>query len=198
MKRTLIFVLALFAHTAFSQKISSYAKKMDNLLQNIDKSQAKTGILYDRAIGQANLRTFNNAENNTSSSTHWKQARYELQLASDKNNFEEFSQILLSKKAVDIIPIGIIDANINYIDTLLLSQKSHDAPYMQSKAGEVIKTKNVFVASLLNDKDFVLGKTYNFEFSKDFYLQNNSKEVASIELSFLNEDKKVSITPPQL
>ena len=60
---------------------------MDNLLQNIDKSQAKTGILYDRAISHANLRAFNTAENNTSSATHWRQAHYELQLATDKNNF---------------------------------------------------------------------------------------------------------------
>ncbi len=96
MKKILIFVLALFAHTAFSQEISSYAKKMDNMLQNIDKSQAKTGILYDRAIGQANLRTFNTTENNISSATHWKQARYELQLASDKNNFEQFFPSVLN------------------------------------------------------------------------------------------------------
>ena len=196
MKKILILVLALFTHTAYSQEIGQYAKRMDNLLQNIDKSQAKTGILYDRAIPHANLRAFNTAENNTSSATHWQQARYELQLATDKNNFEQFSQMLLAKKAVAIIPIGIIDANINYIDTLLLSQKNQDEPYTQTKAGEVIKTKNVFVASLLNDNDFVVGKKYRFEFSKDFYFQNNSKNVNSIEMAFVNEDKKYSFTPP--
>ena len=55
MKKILIFVLALFTHTAYSQEIGQYAKRVDNLLQNIDKSQAKTGILYDRAIPHANL-----------------------------------------------------------------------------------------------------------------------------------------------
>ena len=196
MKRILIFVLALFTHTAYSQEIGQYAKKMDNLLQNIDKSQAKTGILYDRAISHANLRAFNTAENNTSSATHWRQAHYELQLATDKNNFEQFSQMLLAKKAVAIVPVGIIDANINYIDTLLLSQKNQDEPYTQTKTGEVIKTKNVFVASLLNDNDFVVGKKYRFELSKDFYFQNNSKSVNTIEMAFVNEDKKYSFTPP--
>ena len=55
MKKILILVLTLFTHTAYSQEIGQYAKRMDNLLQNIDKSQAKTGILYDRAIPHANL-----------------------------------------------------------------------------------------------------------------------------------------------
>ena len=57
MKLTLILMLALCVHNVYSQKIdtSTYAKKVDYILQNVDKSSAKTGILYDRAIPHANL-----------------------------------------------------------------------------------------------------------------------------------------------
>ena len=57
MKKILIVAMILLNISLNAQKIdtSTYAKKVEYILQNVDKSSAKTGILYDRAISRANL-----------------------------------------------------------------------------------------------------------------------------------------------
>ncbi len=109
MKKILIILLTLCVHSVYSQTIdtSTYAKKMDYLLQNIPKP-SNGGILYNRAFPFAELSRFGAIDYNSSSDAHWKQAYFELQNASDGQGFDKLSQALLAKKAVEIIPIGII------------------------------------------------------------------------------------------
>ena len=196
MKKNLILLFILCSHSIYSQVIdtSTYAKKRDYLLQNIVKP-SNNGILYDRACPFAQLTRFGVTDYNVSSSTHWKQAYFELKNASGEKNFDNLSQVLLARKAIGIIPIGVIDTNINYLDTLLVSQKTPNTPFVQIKEGKAIKTKNLFIGAILNDHTFEQNKNYVFSFSKEFYFQNNEKQVNNIEIAFIDEARNYSFTP---
>ena len=79
-------LLILATHEVSAQvDTSTNAQKMAYLLKNIDKSGLKTGILYDNAIPWTKLQSFGTEKYNTSDFEHWKQAYYELDIASERN-----------------------------------------------------------------------------------------------------------------
>jgi hypothetical protein len=67
MKKILIIITLLCLNQNFQAQIINKAPKdytiaMDSLLQFLNKDLAKTGILYDRVIANANLVEFNEAK----------------------------------------------------------------------------------------------------------------------------------------
>ena len=87
-KLLIVFILCFFNVLTFSQNDKSiipkdYTITMDSLLQFVNKQEAKTGILYDRVIANANLVEFNDDKNKKQSDYwHFVQAWGEIYRAS--------------------------------------------------------------------------------------------------------------------
>ncbi len=86
----------IMMHKMYAQETESYYEKMKVILSDLDTSNFKNGILYERVIPWANLRAFTAPSGDTTNFNHFKQAMYELYLASNKKYFftSEFLQQL--------------------------------------------------------------------------------------------------------
>ena len=104
MKRILIIAMILLNISLNAQKIdtSSYAKKVEYLFAGITKP-TKAGIWYDKVMPFANLQSFGTEKSNIATASMWKQARYELQILKEQDDFLTFNNAVLSYKAIDIV-----------------------------------------------------------------------------------------------
>lgn len=99
-----------------------YAKAVDELLVNVDKSGITSGLLYDRAYPSARLDLFNQMGIiDTTSPSHFGQAYYELFQAAYNNAPFSIGVDSLDDKVrwhnfYNQIPIGIIDCNMQQIN----------------------------------------------------------------------------------
>ncbi len=107
-----------------SESIGVFQHRADSLLQNLDKSQIPTGILYDRVSGQASLHSFNLANGNpdTSSVNHFMQAYYEMHVGNYGNVSAEPCRNILRDNARYYqergqILVGTLRYRFNYIDS---------------------------------------------------------------------------------
>jgi hypothetical protein len=119
----LLCLIATGTTTLFAQTSPfGYAKAVDELLQNVDKSGITTGLLYDRAYPKARLDVFNQLGTpDTTSPSHFEQAYYELFQASYNNAPFPITVDSLDGKIrwhnfYKQIPIGIIDCHMQQIN----------------------------------------------------------------------------------
>jgi hypothetical protein len=191
MKKLLILALVLLVSNSYAQKMidtSTYAKKVEYLFQHIEKPK-NAGIWYDRVMPWANLQNFGTEKNKHSSATLFKQAYYELLIANDKKEqFTTLQNALLRRKAVGTIPLGLINAQIYFVDSNaikngVLVQRGENMPFSKEKAGQVFQQKHILLAALLNEKPLKANKNYQIELSTDFFLQHSSKNISQIVLT---------------
>lgn len=110
MKRYYFLLLLLLPFFALGQYIQ------EDFFDTLDKSQLKTGILYDRVFPIANL----SSENNHANGNRISQALSELSRADYQNRFPNYSEILEFKKlpiTQNVVPISIIISEIDVIRT---------------------------------------------------------------------------------
>jgi hypothetical protein len=106
-----------------------YAKAVDELLINVDKSGITSGLLYDRAYPSARLDLFNQMGNiDTTSPSHFGQAYYELFQAAYNNAPFAIGVDSLDDKInwynfYNQIPIGILDCNMQQINPKAYTNK---------------------------------------------------------------------------
>jgi pimeloyl-ACP methyl ester carboxylesterase len=99
-----------------------YAKAVDELLVNVDKSGITSGLLYDRAYPSARLDLFNQMGMiDTTSPSHFGQAYYELFQAAYNNapfviGVDSLDDKVSWHNFYNQIPIGIIDCNMQQIN----------------------------------------------------------------------------------
>ena len=178
MRNIIIFALILLGSNSYAQKVdtSSYAKKVEYLFGNVQKP-TKAGIWYDKVMPWASLQGFGTEKSNIATASMWKQARYELQTLKEQDDFLTFNNAVLSYKAIDVIPFGVINTHIHYVDSTIvkkgiLVQDAPNTPFKQTKKENVFLSKSVFMAALLQEKPLEVGKTYRLALSKDFVWQN--------------------------
>ncbi len=200
MKKILIVAMILLNISLNAQKIdtSTYAKKVEYLFSGIEKP-TKAGIWYDKVTPWAELQYFGTEKNNIAKANLWKQARYELQALKEQDDFLSFNNAVLGYKAIDVIPFGVINTVLHYVDSNavkngVLTQERPNLPYKQVKKGNVFLSKSVFMAALLQDNPLEVGKTYRLALSKDFVWQQHNALVRSLEVQVGSE--KYSFTPP--
>ncbi len=107
-----------------AEPVSHFQHLADSLLGYLDKTQIRTGILYDRVSGMASLDVFGHYYNDadTSGVNHFLQAYYELHVADYYNSGTEPCRQLLRDNARYHAErgealVGALRYRFNYIDT---------------------------------------------------------------------------------
>jgi len=190
MKKLLIIAFLLLYSNIYAQTIdtSTYSKKIEYLFQNIEKP-ANAGIWYDKAMPFAALQDFDTTQKQQVTAQYFKQACYELLIADDKKEqFMAFHNALQQRKAIGVIPLGLIDAQIYFVDSNavkmgILTQRGTNMPFRKSKQGQIFQQKQVLMSALLHEKPLKAHTVYPIEVSADFFLQHNSQNISQIVLS---------------
>ena len=127
MRKIIIFIaLVTSINITYAQ---SYTEAFDSVFANISKTQATTGILYERVLPFAELQNFNSNVStvDTSSSEHFIQGYFELYNAA----FQQFAKLpfnadslqTLIEGSVDTVDIGILHYKFNMLDSAVAHQK---------------------------------------------------------------------------
>jgi hypothetical protein len=166
MKKLIIFSSLLLFLASGSNPDKKVAREkptdLEQLLECVDKSSLKSGILYDKAMPFANLSEFNSMEN-ISELSHFEQALNELYIASDYKKFisnEVFRKKLVFQKVNASVPLGIINSSFQ---TLNYNPDCPEEGGFLFKEGKFEQTpgkpsfisKNALVIAPL--KDYVIG-----------------------------------------
>ena len=183
----------------------SYRQKFDGCIKNLDKSKFSTGVLYDRIYPFARLLNFtSDTPKDSSSYEHFIQAYYEIYLASYDNSklktFQEVKRLARESSAKGQISIGIINYQINSLDSTALQD---NALIMQNKKliqgsnsnRAYVKKSETFVASLLT-KSIKSGlNTFNLDTS--FVYSNTKQKIDRVEIDFGKESGVLTLLPNQ-
>jgi len=200
MKKVLIFVMFLginittFAALPPTTPVNkTFAEMFDEVFKNVSRTQATTGIIYERAVPFAQLQNFNSMVSSvdTSSSRHFMQGYFELYNAA----FQSFAKLPFDVDSLrtmlvasgNIVDIGILHYKFNTIDSVVASQKliivdsvlvGEDTTITASLYLE----KTAFVVSPLSS--FSETDEVTFRFNNDFYFDNTGTSIASLMVDF--------------
>jgi hypothetical protein len=115
---TLILAMIIIINSLQGQTGQTYTQMFDSLFSNVPYSTVTSGILYDRFVGFSNIGQIGD----TNSTTRFIQAYSELHRAVTNPSINQ--QFLLETNSLEerlrtssYIPIGIINANYDIIDT---------------------------------------------------------------------------------
>lgn len=187
-------MLILTSTQAQVTNVFKVTKKVDDLIQPLNKSSFKTAILYDRVISYAKLNNFNSLDHNTSNVTHFEQSLSELYRSSNKKLFLKVEKIRkkysFQKNEVEI---GIINTSFNRLNYNSKDKKKGGVLLKKEKLVSVkgkksFLTKNVLIISPL--KKIASGKIIIYHFDKNYIFETNpSKKVQHLVVDFGNKQK---------
>ena len=172
----------------------TYTEYMDKVLEPLiknDSKKFKNEILYDRVYPMAKLDIFNDNDSiNTSNYEHFMRSWKELKSASNNPKFisrEKLSDIAYSSERQNKIQIGIINADITYINPTALAPNKASLKVVNHKIERVSEdklqrinrrsktpieptylNKRVLVISPLNSNTIHTTGKVNFEFETIF------------------------------
>lgn len=126
-KRIFFIVIVIFLKLV-SIKAQSYTEAFDSVFAFVSRTDATTGIIYERVLPLGNLTHFNSQECNpdTSNYAHFLRAYYELSCATYIPTIPLISIDSIKKIAEEAygeVQIGLLHFNINSFDTNVLSNK---------------------------------------------------------------------------
>ena len=181
--------------------------KLDHSLFYLDKAPITTKFLIDRVTQTAELMTFGNVGNNTSSNDHFNSAYKELFEASYDNPDWYDPKILVGvarkyKTANLVSPISVINVNFNYLDELavtdnlveIINGRVIDKP---NRSRSPYLTREVLVVSVLGDKGYKRGLN-KFLFPRSLYFENTIKTITTLSIDFANGAGPVTVLPDQI
>lgn len=119
---TLVLLIALSLNQIITAQTEpkTYYEKMKVLMSELDTTNFKNNILYNRVYPLAGLTTFNqNERKDTSNYKHFSQAIHEIHLASNKQSIlsvDLLEQIVLSAKFQNQVIVGVINMDITTIE----------------------------------------------------------------------------------
>ena len=206
MKKSLIFALALFTHTAYSQN-SGVAQTQKAQTQNvaskqhneettktkidalIKKEQVKTGILYNRTTPFVGLHSFGQKESKDASNfQHFKQAYFEVQTAAYSTekmmDMDGLNGWIRFKADKNIVPVGVMLYDMDYCEALGLDKISEGNLTPKSSNELLIKQLQTIVISPLAKNNVLVGKMITFELSKELFLTNSLLTIEKLSVDF--------------
>lgn len=200
----LLFSLIVYVKFSIAQSFdtTTFQGKADYILQNLDKSQIPTQILYDRVFPLARLDAFNKGTSDTSSYDHFIQAVSELYHSSYSiTNVlppDALEALITEQRLAGNIAIGIIHYQINWIDTLALDNNLlqvqngflYDVP---ERPYSPYKYSTITVAAALSDSmpagDIV------FTLPASLQLNNTLESMSNVVVDFGDGNSVTTITP---
>lgn len=170
-----------------------FTNDVDSVFQNLNKTYATTGILYDRVFPYAVLHMFNTSSADTSFKGHFLQGYYELYNAAySKAAFTLPDSI--DKRVARIVkagrvPIGIYNYQFNQVDTNAVADNlisvSNGLYYdIAGRPRSPYWLKQISIVSPLVDS--VFGLQASFETSAGLFLQNTGRSIQSLQADFGN------------
>jgi len=191
--KKLAFILAMTTAT-FSlqaQTNQTYTQTFDSLFSNVPYSTVGTGILYDRVANFSDIELFNLQTTDTSSYSRFIQAYSELNRAVTSPSINQHFLLKIDSleemlKNISYIPIGIINANYDIIDTNALhSGKLYESGglfYVNNAInGDLfVQEYALLAAPLLEQADSVV----QFGLNNLFIFENHSNTISSISIDF--------------
>ena len=187
----------------FSGQQSPYTRISDSLLQNVDKSRIKTGILYDRVFPFARLDKFGTKTADTTGFDHFRQSYTELfnghyHPAGHLVSPDDWDDILDWQRFTGVVPVGIMDMKFNQLKPdavkkkLLIYHKGllYDNPLQK---GNPYTERNFQVATLLGetiDTGIIILKLV-----PELILANTGRKVEHVELKLAGSTGTYSLQP---
>jgi len=191
MKKLIISIVWIVSGVSiYAQDDFSYTEAFDSVFTNISRTDATTGILYERVIPFAQLHNFN-SNGDTSYMEHFVQAYFELYKArfqpSGNLPFSSDSLVSLINTNSPIVDIGILHYKFNTIDSIVAAQKLYvgvDSVLFENTAitASLYLEKIAFVASPL--KESVEMGTVCFRFRDMFQFDNTGNSIVSLMVDF--------------
>ncbi len=185
----------------FSQQQSPYTVISDSLMENVDKSRIKTGILYDRVFPFARLDKFNNKTTDTTGFQHFRQAYSELYSShyhptGHLLSPEDWDDMLDWNTFTGSLPVGIMDMKYNQVKPnavskkILLNRKGllYDNPASKENP---FTEKNLQVATLLGETAET-GTTI-LKLVPELVLSNTGRKVEHVELKMADRDETYTL-----
>ena len=185
------FCLMFFILQAQQQTILN---PFDNAFKNVSRTEATTGILYERVIPMAQLYNFNSnlSPVDTSNYDHFLQSYYELYKAtfipvSNYFPFDIDSLKSLTKENAAVIDIGILHCKFNIMDSAVVYQKLYfgaDSVLFENKSvsASLYVEKTALVVSPL--KKSVEQGTTTFSFRDILKFDNTDNPIVELSADF--------------
>lgn len=193
MKRNYTLLLLLFPIIVFAQYIQ------EDFFNQIDHSQTRTGILYDRVFPIANL----TSENNHANANRISQALSELSRADYLKRFPENTVIKNYKNlpiTQNIVPVSIIISEIDklssaaYEDGFVSVNSEGNLILNRALTAQQFHQQQVAIAAPLVNQ--YRGQNVNFYLPEELLFNTTSKTIQNIQADFGNE-QLVYLTPNQ-
>jgi hypothetical protein len=190
--KKLALVLTMTAATfSLRAQTQTYTQMFDSLFSNVPYSTVTSGILYDRVANFSDLELFNQQTTDTSSYTCFIQAYSELHRAITNPSINqqfliEIDSLKERLQNISYIPIGIINASYDIIDTnAVLSGKLYESNglfYVNNAISGSLFTQEyaLLAAPLSREVDSVV----IFGLSSLFVFENHANSVSSISIDF--------------
>lgn len=173
-----------------SANFETYTEFIDNEMRYLDKSGITSGILYDRVNNLAGLDDFNISQIDTSSNKHFKQSYFEMMGADYNANdwmpMEDLNNLILAKKSIGQVPLGLANYAFNLIDTNALDNNLfymvdsvlYDTPGRIMSPYQLVHN---FVASPLLDS---VPLSFSYYIGNEFLFELSDKTVSTIQIDF--------------
>ena len=193
MKKLLIpIVLTISMWSLKAQEMQTFTEFIDSTFKYVNRTDARTGILYERVLSFAGLTRFNSkiSSVDTSDFERFKQGYHELYMASFVPSSLPYSVDSLEKiikTRTNSIDIGFIHYKFNTMDTNVMRQKlvmgldstiREDSTVLASLYSENI----VFIASPFAKT--INSLTVNFTIGSSFYYDNTSNPITQLDIDF--------------
>ncbi|MDR2927183.1 MAG: hypothetical protein LBV41_03110, partial [Cytophagaceae bacterium] len=196
-KYTLLFAMAIMGLSLHAQMGQTYTEQFDSVFVNVSRTQAATGILYERVVPFANLTNFDsnvNALVDTSNYRHFIQSYSELYRAAFissarlPHTVESFKEQAKSSASSNIVDVGMLHYNFNVMDSvvgkakLIFGSDGTVAENLAVKASMYLQ-KTAFVAAPLSAS--VVGAAgITFRFNSSFKFDNTGTQLTLLRVDF--------------
>lgn len=195
MKKLTIFTLLAFCIGFMNaQETFTYTESFDKAFAKISRTDAKTGLLYDRVVPFARLDNYDPAKDvtDTSNANHFIQAYSELSRAAflPKTQFPitiKELETMISEMQNDRVPIGLLHYQYDAINIPVASQKimyNQDSVLVENPSctASLYTQKNAFVASPLVKR--IQNGTVTFIIDKKFTFDNTTTPISKLQIDF--------------
>lgn len=209
MKKYTLFIIFLWTCAIVPIQAQTYTDAIDSIFSHVSKTDAHTGILYERVLSFGHLTHYNSLEDNpdTSNYTHFLTSYSELCRATFCPTMLMMTTDSLKKlieSDTSHIQIGMLHFNFNTFDTIVARQKlyfDNDSVLRENSSDprSLYKENTLFVASPLIH--ILTAQSAIFTINSLFYFDNTQDLFRNISIDFddglgfrmisLNEDVRV-------
>ena len=179
---------------------SSYVERYDIYIENINKNQIPFGILYDRVAAHSMLNyQYSNPEAGEQiyyDFKHWKQAYYELYLATFEQGpldpLENISSNLFDEYYLNkSVNVGVLDFDYSYIDSNAI--KNNLFEIIEGKLFDIAeRTESPYLTGRYTEFSLLSEKIYTgnnlISFNSNYFLKNTEHGILYIEVDFNDQD----------